>query len=270
MRKRYFRCLYAAALCGCLWLAAWSGCEVWKTLKDYSRGERDLRQVYDIAAGAEAYGDGAPENAESGFPTAKDPGEEESGRSSRAVIERLKEVNQDTIGWVRIEGTAVDYPVMHTPEEPEFYLSHGFDGESSAYGMIFMDGACSLDGKCLNYVLYGHHMKNGAMFAELENYASQEYCEEHPVIEFDTLEESGCYEVMAAFRLPESQLEKELGACLAAETEEDYRELTAYARRHSLYDTGILPERPVRLLTLVTCEYTEKNGRFFVIACRLS
>lgn len=269
MRKKCPRFLLIVSLCACAALTVWFGYCAWKILMDYKHGAEDLKKVYDIAAEAGERKIPISENAIRESQNEAWQAEEDDGRAQRSVLEKLREINGDTIGWVRIEGTAVDYPVMHTPDNPEFYLTHGFDKSDSAYGMIFMDGACSPIGKCLNYVLYGHHMKNGAMFAELEKYSTKEYYEKHPVVEFDTLEESGCYEVMAVFKLPASQITAEIGAYLAAESEKDYENLIAYARIHELYDTGIIPEWPEPLLTMVTCEYTGKNGRLFVIARRV-
>lgn len=259
-------CIFAA-------LAVWFGYKTCGILRDYQQGEEDLDLVHAVmdelmeANSAQAV-TLEPKNG-------GDSGGGLSGNESQAAwmrqeaLKELKKINEDLTGWVKIDGTAVDYPVMHTPENPEFYLTHGFDKGTSAYGMIFMDGECSPDIECMNYILYGHHMKNGAMFGELKNYSSREYLEEHPVIKFDTLNEHGCYEVAAAFKLPTAQIDAEFCGWLAAVTEEDYEKLIRYAGDHGFYDTGITPEWPEKLLTLVTCEYTEKNGRFFVIARRI-
>ena len=107
------------------------------------------------------------------------------------------EQNHDLFGWIRIEGTMLNYPVMHTPEEPEHYLRRAFDNSSSLSGVPFLDGDCFTD--CGNYIVYGHNMKNGTMFGSVPAYADIKYWRDHPVINFDTLHESGAYEVIAAF-----------------------------------------------------------------------
>ena len=91
----------------------------------------------------------------------------------------------------------VDYPVMYTPDEPEFYINRNFDKEKSSYGMIFIDGDCRVDQSTPNILIYGHHMKNGDMFAEIEKYNSREFQEAHPYVKFDTLAETGTYQVIA-------------------------------------------------------------------------
>lgn len=144
-------------------------------------------------------------------------------------------------GWIRVDGTVIDYPVMQTPETPDFYLKRGFDKKYSAYGMIYMDEDCDLDAGCPNFVLYGHHMKNGSMFAALEKYTSEEFYREHPEILFDTLEETGRYQVAAVFKTPGTQITEAFAGTLLAATEEDYNAFIAYAKEHSLYDTGSRP-----------------------------
>ena len=130
---------------------------------------------------------------------------------------------------------------------------------------IYMDEDCDLDAGCPNFVLYGHHMKNGSMFAALEKYTSEEFYREHPEILFDTLEEIGRYQVAAVFKMPGAQITEAFAGTLLAATEEDYNAFIAYAKEHSLYDTGVTPQWPEQLLTLGTCEYTYEDGRLFVV-----
>lgn len=105
--------------------------------------------------------------------------------------------NPDLFGWVQIPDTELSYPVMYTPDDPEYYLRRAFDGSESVSGVPFLDGDCPEDGG--NYLIYGHHMSGGTMFALLPSYAKEDFYEEHPVIRFDTLFERGEYEAMAAF-----------------------------------------------------------------------
>ena len=77
----------------------------------------------------------------------------------------LKERNPDFFGWLSIEGTKLDYPVMHTPEDGEYYQRRNFEGDHSQSGVPFLSADC-FEG-CGNYLIYGHHMNNGTMFASL-------------------------------------------------------------------------------------------------------
>lgn len=208
--------------------------------------------------------------------------EYEADQIRQEGYKRLAEINSDMAGWIRIENTPVDYPVMHTPEDPEYYYRRGFDREYSSYGMIYMDAACSIANQdpygasadeetvCPNYVLYGHHMKNGSMFASLEEYSSEAYYQEHPVVEFDTVDDFGRYEIIGAVRLPAKQLNGGFVKTLAARTREDYESLIQYVKEHAFYDTGMDASWPEQLITLTTCEYTQRDGRLLVVARKKS
>lgn len=97
----------------------------------------------------------------------------------------ILEQNRECIGWICIEGTAVNYPVMHTPNDPQKYLRNDFYREYSVSGVPFLDYRCTLD---TNLILYGHNMKNGTMFADLKKYLDKDFRAQHPVIEFETAE----------------------------------------------------------------------------------
>lgn len=96
----------------------------------------------------------------------------------------LFEQNSECIGWLCIPDTAVNYPVMHTPGNPQKYLRQNFYGEYSVSGVPFLDYRCSLDSG--NLLVYGHNMKNGTMFGELKSYTDPAFCADHPTIEFQT------------------------------------------------------------------------------------
>lgn len=180
----------------------------------------------------------------------------------------LKEQNPDFFGWIAIEGTELNYPVMHTPEDEEYYLHRNFDGETSQSGVPFLSAACYKD--CGNYIIYGHNMKNGTMFASLLSYANPRYWEEHPVIQFDTLEENGEYEVLAVFYSQAYQQNAEgvfrYYQYTDLSTPDQFAEYIKQIRHIALYDTGIQAEYGDQLITLSTCSYHTKNGRFVVVA----
>ena len=180
----------------------------------------------------------------------------------------LAEQNPDLFGWIAIDDTVLNYPVMHTPEDPEYYLHRAFDGTDSTSGVPFLDANCALD--CGNYIIYGHHMKNGSMFALLPSYASEDYWKEHPVIRFDTLYKTGLYEVIAAFYSkaysPEDVGVFRYHAYTDLRDPERFDDFVEQMRAAALYDTGIEVEYGEQLLTLSTCEYHAKDGRFVVVA----
>lgn len=98
----------------------------------------------------------------------------------------IMEQNSECIGWICIEGTAVDYPVMYTPNDPQKYLRRNFYGEYSVSGIPFLDYRCSIDST--NLIIYGHNMKNGTMFSDLKKYLDSTFRAEHSTIELETAE----------------------------------------------------------------------------------
>ena len=176
--------------------------------------------------------------------------------------------NSDLFGWIEIEDTVINYPVMHTPEDPEYYLHRAFDRTYSFSGVLFMDAKCALD--CGNYIVYGHNMKNGTMFASITQYTDPEYWQEHPSIRFDTLYESGTYDIFAAFYSQAYPKDAE-GVFryyqYADLTEQEwFEEYVEQVKAAALYDTEIEPVFGDQLLTLSTCEYHAENGRFVIVA----
>ena len=109
------------------------------------------------------------------------------------------EQNSDFVGWISIDGTNINYPVMQTVDDPNFYLKHGFDKQYSNYGVPYVQENCALDHSD-NVVIYGHHMNNGSMFADLCKYESENFYREHTTIRFDTLSGFGEYEIVAVFK----------------------------------------------------------------------
>ncbi len=198
-------------------------------------------------------------------------GEEDppSAESAPAVspYEELSRENPDFAGWLLIEGTAVDYPVMYTPQEPEYYLRRAFDGSEAVSGSLFVGEGCAPGGA--HVIIYGHNMRDGSMFGSLAQYAQADYAAAHPVIRFDTPERTGEYRVLAAF-YSHAYIPGEEGFRYYQYTDlsqpEDFEEYVQKAEEEALYDTGIEPRYGCRLLTLSTCSYHRENGTFVVVA----
>lgn len=176
----------------------------------------------------------------------------------------LFEKNSDFIGWIMIDGTNINYPVMQTPNNPDFYLKHSFEKSYSDYGVPYMDEAC-VTGISNNYVVYGHHMKNGSMFADLCKYGDESFYEEHKTIRFDTLSSMGEYEIVAVFRFNTNHETFRFNE-FTQMNEAQFAEFMENVHARQLYDTGVDAEFGDQLLTLSTCEYTYNNGRFVVVA----
>lgn len=186
-----------------------------------------------------------------------------------SYFQELVAENPDMVGWIRIDGTKLDYPLMYTPGDNEKYLHKNFEGNFSVGGLPFLDEKCSLDPQSDNLIIYGHNMQNGSMFRSLMGYDQVNYLWEHPTIHFSTLYEETEYEVMAAFY---DRVYLTTENCfkfyqfIDAEDEEDFMEAVEFFKSHSLYDTGVTAEYGDKLITLVTCAYHTENGRFVVVA----
>lgn len=179
----------------------------------------------------------------------------------------LQEQNGDMVGWIFIEGTEVNYPVMQTPDNPDYYLKHSFEKTWSDYGVPYVDAACAV-GTSNNLVIYGHNMKNGSMFNGLVQYKNKEFFENHPVICFDTVDAPGQYQVIAAFRYNTNNETFKYNKHPDMD-EAGFAEYVANCKSRSLYDTDITAEYGDMLITLSTCEYTYTNGRFVVVAKKI-
>lgn len=169
--------------------------------------------------------------------------------------------NPDCIGWLTVPGTGIDYPVMHTPGDPQKYLRKDFYGKNSSAGVPFLDARCGADSG--NLILYGHNMKNGTMFGTLGRYTDKSYLAGHPVIEFET--KSGCVRY-AVFAVVSVMKTDEWYGFIAADTREDYDRQIENLLKKALLTTDNLPVFRQRLLTLSTCYGSGKDGRLLIAA----
>lgn len=177
--------------------------------------------------------------------------------------------NNEMVGWLRIDGTMLDYPVMHTPSDPEKYLHMDFEQKNSYPGTPFLDAKCTMESD--NLLIYGHNMPNGTMFRSLFKYEQSNYWKEHPVIVFDTLYQQQEFEVMSAFYdrvYYKTENVFKFYQFIDPETEEEFHAGIEQLKNKALYDTGVTAEYGDQLITLVTCAYHTDNGRFVVVARR--
>lgn len=188
-------------------------------------------------------------------------------------LAELYQQNSDLAGWIRIEDTNINYPVMHTPDNPDFYLKHGFDKEYSDYGCPYVQENCDVQLPSDNVIIYGHHMKNGSMFCDLEKFKSQDFWQEHKTISFSTVTDRYEYEIVSVFKTfvySDSPDSFKYYHFVNAETPEDFSAFIDRCKELSLYETGVSAEYGDKLITLSTCEYSHTNGRLVVVAKRTS
>lgn len=183
----------------------------------------------------------------------------------------IYEENNDVVGWIKIDGTKVNYPVMQTPDEPNYYLKRNFNGEYSEHGCIYIREECDMNKPSDNITVYGHNMLDGSMFATLLSYEDKDVWVNNPLIFFDTLTEYHTYKIFAVFKTTASIDEGfKYHNMIDAVDEEDFNNFIATAKELSFYDTGITPEYGDKIICLSTCEYTQDNGRLVVAAVRIS
>lgn len=180
--------------------------------------------------------------------------------------------NKDTIGWLKIDGTEIDYVVMQAPDEINKYLRNDFYGKSSTRGCLFVDEYCDIF-KSDNIIVYGHNMKDGTMFGTLDRYADESFYSKHKLIQFDTIYEKHTYEVVAAIKTeipPKGEKVFRYYEYTSSNDEETFLEYADFIEKNKLYDTGVMINPGDKLLTLSTCAYHTTDGRFVVVAKQVS
>lgn len=186
-----------------------------------------------------------------------------------ARYEALYRENDDLVGWIKIDGTNINYPVVQSKDAPNFYLKHDFEKNYTDYGCPYAQQNCDVQAPSDNVVLYGHNMKDGTMFCDLTNYKNESFWAQHRTIQFDTLTQKNEYTVIAAFKGEAAELFA-YNAFVDAATPEEFDAYVAAVKELALYDTGISAAYGDKLITLSTCEYSFENGRMVVVAKRTS
>jgi sortase B len=194
---------------------------------------------------------------------------------------KLKEENGDLVGWLTIEGTKVDYPVMQTPDDQDFYLHRDFEKQYSSAGTLFAsdisrigtDTDTDTDAPSDVITIYGHMMKAGTMFGGLKKYTDASYRESHRMIRFDTLTEERTYEIVCVYKTAVGTgLESEFKYYNYADFEDEaaYDQYIGQSISRQFYSTGVETAFGDEFIQLSTCEYSQANGRLVILARRVS
>lgn len=203
------------------------------------------------------------------------PDEENSGGQAGEKPKMLKryaaayEKNKDLAGWISIKGMKIDYPVMQGKDDV-YYLDHDFYGKKSKYGCLYVKKQADPEAGT-NFIIYGHNMKDGSMFGDLDLYLKESFFKQHRVISFDTLYEKRTYDILAVFR---SQVYRQGDDVFKyyqfyqADTQEEFDDFYDNIKKLSVYDTGVEAEFGDTFLTLSTCAYHVPDGRLVVVAKR--
>lgn len=182
---------------------------------------------------------------------------------------KMYETNSDLAGWIVIDGTDINYPVVQSKVYQEFYLDHNFDGEEDDAGSIFADARNDLLPPDDNIIIYGHNMKDGSMFGTLQYYLDKDYYDKHSTLSFDTLRKHGTYKI-AAVGLSKISEESDdtfkYYDFINADSKKEFKKYVENIKKLEAYDTGVNLEYGDKLVTLSTCNSVEKDGRLFIVA----
>ena len=229
-----------------------SGFLVYKELSDRQKEKEDFAELAKLVQIEPQLPDETPP-----------PTNDEPESAHKRDLAPLFAQNSDCVGWLCVPGTGVDYPVMHTPENPQKYLRRNFYGEYSQSGVPFLDYRCDLQSD--NLIFYGHNMKNGTMFSSLRNYTDSAFCAGHPVIEFQTAGGASKYTVFAVAAVQKTDA---WYSFIHAADREEYKKQLEAIQGKALYCSETMPEYGAQLLTLSTCYGSGKDGRLLIIVAK--
>lgn len=187
--------------------------------------------------------------------------------------EELYNQNNDLYGWIKIEDTVIDYPVMFTPETPIYYYHRNYEKEESNHGTPFIDGT-TIPGKSENIIIYAHHMKDGSMFGSLKKYKDISYYENHKYIEFNSIYEKNRYEIIAVSKAilyyeEEPKDEYLFYNHIELDTKEEFNDYIENAKKNAYFETQVTAEYGDELITLCTCDYWTENARLIIVAKKI-
>ena len=171
--------------------------------------------------------------------------------------------NSDFVGWVKIDSTHINYPVMKS-STPNYYLHRNFNKEYSYYGTPYLSDKSDTMKPTDNIVIYGHNMRDNTMFGDLSKYKSKEFFEKHRYIHFDTLVDLGKYEIICVFKTTPSKFDYQNYTVF--DSPDEFNSYISKCKESEYYNTDVSCSYGDKLITLSTCEYSQENGRLVVVA----
>lgn len=253
-----------------LGIAVFSGYKVISTLLEYREGEKiysELQQHIQIPVPStqptqEDLPTG-PEGSITTKPESTEPATEATKPSfvSPVDFDSLWAINPDVVGWIYIEGTKINYPIVQGSSN-ETYLYHLINGKYNRSGSIFMDYRNASDYSDQNTVIYGHHMADGSMFADLVDYGSQSFFESHRTGFLFTPLRTYTLTFFAGYVTDVWDDAWQMSFSSDAEFSQWLQDSIA----RSAFDSGVLPSVSQHIFTLSTCTYEYNNARFVLAA----
>jgi len=258
-RNRFnWRIIAAIALAVVIGISGYNALSIWMDQRRSDDEYADLRKL-SLSADRKAGVIGSAAAGRGAFmlASAAPPAAGLTAPEKQVDFEALRAINDDTVAWIYSEGTPIDYPVV-LGEDNAFYLTHTFSGRPGAAGAIFMDFDNQGDFSDANTAIYGHHMRNGSMFASLDKYRKQSYYDEHPVIYLYTPGGNYAIELFSAYVRDASLLPHDF---------DSPRAFLAYAdqiKALSDFRSDVMIGENDRIVTLVTCNYNYDDARYVV------
>ncbi len=201
--------------------------------------------------------------------------EEDTATEESVIVAKFAELyseNNDFVGWLKIPGTKIDYPVMSKEGDNDYYLDKNFEQQQDKNGLLILDYRSDVTASGQNLIIYGHNMRSGVMFGTLKNYKDRKYCDEHPVISFDNLYEECDYKIVAVMLSDVAYEDEDVFRYYDAidiSTEEKFNEFKKNIIDNALYITDETIEFGDSCLLLSTCDNYKEDGRFVVIAKKM-
>ncbi len=191
-----------------------------------------------------------------------------NGKSVLKKFEKIYAENNDFVGWLSISGTKIDYPVVFTPNDEQFYIHKNFYKVKDSAGTLFLGAGSNPEKPSDNIIIYGHNMRAGTMFHSLLDYQKEDFYKEHSKITFDTIYGKGTYKIVAAFptEINENEDDFKYYDFYNANSEKEFDEFISECKKRTLYNIPVNAEYGDKMITLSTCSYHAKNGRFVVVA----
>lgn len=245
-------------------------------VNDYLKQLRkEPQQTVEMVSNDAFFQEDAPElaaSAESSLEAEPETGEN-AGKVILSEYMPIFQENPDFAGWIKIEGTEIDNPVMLTRADKTFYLNRNFNKQEDINGTLFMDARTNLTERSTNIIVYGHNMKSGQMFGGLKRYLKEDYWKAHKQITFDTIYEKGTYEIVAVCLAQVQYQQSEefrYYDFIQADTEDEFNEFIQNIKELSVFADQNMPVYGDELLTLSTCNNYVEDGRLFLVAkkCR--
>ncbi|RAP75163.1 class B sortase [Paenibacillus montanisoli] len=231
---------------------------------DYSKSRSTYQEIRAVANAVSDESSESSQSSESSVNPVPVEGRKTAAPKERSILPTiipLLKLNEEAVGWIRIEGTRIDYPIVKA-QDNQFYLKHDFKKNRSSGGSIFMDYRNGIDLLDQNTVLYGHRMKDGSMFNDLVKFQDKAFLQKHPTIQLKTKYEVTAWRIFAVYVT-------DVGFDYTRpqyKSDDDFRLFVDTIKSKAKLPDDWTISKEERILTLSTCSYKFHNARLVVQA----